>query len=110
MPYPWDTPIPLHYVTQFHVNLDVEIETDDIFMSRGHILVHVHTNCAMSLGYTSNLHSVSKPLVYNGIKIATDDIFKSLGQILAPVHTMRAISLGHTNTFTICIKSLYIMA
>ena len=74
-------------------------------MSPGHILVHVHTNHAMSLGHTGNLHSVSKLLVYNGVKIETDDIFKSLGQILAPVHTMRAISLGHTNTFTICVKS-----
>ena len=104
MPCPWDTPIPIYSVSQFHVHLGVEIETDDIFMSPGHRLVHVHTNRTMSLGHTHNLHSVSKLLVYNGIKIETDDTFMSPGHILVPVHTKLAGSLGHTDTFTFCIK------
>ena len=94
MPCPWDIPTPIHSVSPFHVSLGIEIETDEIFMSPGHILVLVHSNRAMSPGHDGNLHSVSKLLVYHGVKKETDDTFIFLVHILVPVHTMRAMSLG----------------
>ena len=79
MPYTWDIQIPLHSLSKLPVCFGLKIDTDDIFMSPGHVL-------------------------YHGVKNQTDDIFMSPGHILVPVHTKLAGSLGHTDTFTFCIK------
>ena len=104
VPCPWDTLIPINYVSQFNVYLSVKFETDDIFMSPGHILVHVHTNRAMSLGHTGNLHSVSKFLLYNGVKIKTGTNISSCS------YNACYVPGTHQYLYNLYLISLHIMA
>ena len=81
------------------------METDDIFMSLGYILIPVHAMRAMTWDIPTPTHSVSLFHVYLGVKIETDDIFMSPGHILVHVHTYHTMFLRHTSTFTFCIKT-----
>ena len=73
-------------------------------MSRGHILVLVHTMHVMPWDIPIPLHSISKVPVYHGVNIETD-IFMSPGHILVPAHNIGSMSLGHTDTLILCIKT-----
>ena len=104
VPYPWDTPIPLHSISKFPVYHGINMDTDDNFMSLGYILVPVYVMHPISLGHIDIFTFYIKKTVYHGINIGTDDIFVSPGHILVPVHIMCAMSLGHTDALTFCNK------
>ena len=85
------------------------MQTDEIFMSLGHILVPLKTMRAMSLGQTDTFTFCIKIPVNHGINIETDDIFMSPGHISVPAHNMGNMSLGHTDTYTLFHHSMYIL-